>query len=342
MVMHIFANWKKSLGGIGETKRGLYPGLLLLPALFTLIGCTTDRPRSFLDPAGPAAEQIASLWWKMFWVYGLVFVVTMALLILALSARRREGSPLGSRFVFTAGFAIPALILVVMLVITLQVMGHLRPTEEDLRIKVTSHHWWFEVEYPDHGVVDANEIHVPVGSMVRLDLHSAGIVHSFWVPKLGGKRDMLPDYYNELYLQADQPGVYHGTCTEYCAGVHALMGFRLVAHEPQDFARWLDQAAEPPFAPEEPGLQRGREVFMSSGCAGCHTIKGVSRGTMGPDLTLVGARHTLGAGTLENSRGNLSGWIANSQAIKPGNKMPRSYIDPDDLHALVDYLWSLQ
>ncbi len=342
MMITLFGNRKKLIRGIGEKKSGHPPGLLLLPVVFALVGCATDGPRSFLDPAGPAAEQIASLWWKMFWVYGLVFVVTMALLILALSARRREGSPLGNRFVFTAGVAIPALILIVMLVITLQVMGNLRPTGEDLRVKVTSHHWWFEVEYPGHGVLDANEIHVPVGSQVRFDLHSAGIVHSFWVPKLGGKRDMLPDYYNELYLQADKPGVYHGTCTEYCAGVHALMGFRLVAHEPQDFAGWLEDAAEPPPDPAEPGLQRGREVFMSSGCAGCHTIKGVSGGTIGPDLTLIGARHTLGAGTMENSRGNLAGWIANSQAIKPGNKMPRSYIEANDLHALVDYLWSLK
>lgn len=331
-----------------ETRKSELPisgagmGLLLLMIVLPTTGCHVERPHSILDPAGPAAEHIATLWWQMFWVYGLVFVVTLALLILALFSRRREGSPLGFRFVFVAGVAVPAVILMVMLVMTLRVMGHLHPVSEDFHVKVISHHWWFEVQYPGHDIVDANEIHVPAGSMVRFELSAKGMVHSFWVPRLGGKRDMLPDYYNELYLQADEPGVYEGTCTEYCAGVHALMGFRLVAHEPEDFDRWLQAAAQPAPDPTDPHLQRGREAFMRGGCVGCHTIKGVSRGVMGPDLTLVGARHTLGAGTLENSRGNLAGWIANSQAIKPGNMMPMSYLEPEDLHALVDYLWSLQ
>lgn len=321
---------------------GTGPGTLLLVAVLLLTGCNVERPHSILDPAGPAASHITTLWWQMFWVYGLVFVVTLALLVLALYSRRREGSPLGFRFVFTAGVAIPAVILLVMLVITLRVMGHLHSTSEDFHVKVISHHWWFEVQYPGYEVVDANEIHVPAGSMVRFELSAKGMVHGFWIPRLGGKRDMLPDYYNELYLQADEPGLYHGSCTEYCAGVHALMGFRLVAHEPEDFARWLEAAAQPPPDPTNPHLQRGQEAFMRSGCAGCHTIKGVSRGIIGPDLTLVGARHTLGAGTLNNSRGHLAGWIANPQAIKPGNMMPMFHLEPEDLHALVDYLWSLQ
>lgn len=317
-------------------------GVLLLLTTLLLTGCEVERPHSILDPAGPAAGLISDLWWRMFWVYGLVFVITLTLLVLALFARRRESPALGFRFVFVAGIAIPALIMVIMLVDTLRVMGHLHATSEDLHVQVISHHWWFEVQYPEQGVTDANEIHVPVGSMVRFELISDGVMHSFWVPRLGGKRDMLPDYYTELYLQADEPGVYHGTCTEYCAGVHALMGFRLVAHEPEDFARWVEKAAEPPPAPTDPHLQRGREAFMSGGCGACHTIKGVSRGTMGPDLTLIGGRHTLGAGTLDNNRGNLAGWIANPQAIKPGNMMPKSYLEPEDLNALVDYLWSLQ
>lgn len=326
----------------GQWNPGFVPGLLLITLSQLQVACSVERPHSILDPAGPIADHIATLWWQMFWVYGLVFVVTLGLLFLALRSRRRDGSPLGSRFVFMAGVAIPALILVGMLVLTLRVMGNLHATSEDLHVKIISHHWWFEVQYPEHGVIDANEIHVPVGSMVRFELSSSGMIHSFWVPRLGGKRDMLPDYYTELHLQADEPGVYHGTCTEYCAGVHALMGFRLVAHEPEDFARWLEQAAEPPQASVDPHLQRGQEVFMRSSCAGCHTVKGVSPGKLGPDLTMIGARRTLGAGTLENNRGNLAGWIANPQAIKPGNGMPLSYLEPEDLHALVDYLWSLQ
>lgn len=328
--------------GTHQRNPGFFAGLLLMTLSLLQVACSVERPHSILDPAGPAAGHIAILWWQMFWVYGLVFIVTLGLLFLALRSRRRDESPMGFRFVFTAGVAIPALILVGMLVLTLRVMGNLHATTEDLHVKVISHHWWFEVQYPEYGVVDANEIHVPVGSMVRFELSAEGVIHSFWVPRLGGKRDMLPDYYTELYLQADEPGVYHCTCTEYCAGAHALMGFRLVAHEPEDFARWLENAAEPPPAPADPHLQRGQEVFMSSSCAGCHAIKDVSGGIMGPDLTLIGARRTLGAGTLENNRGNLAGWIANSQAIKPGNEMPLSYLESEDLHALVDYLRSLR
>ena len=317
-------------------------GASLLTAGALLAGCAGERPRSILDPVGPAAERIASLWWQMLLVYGSIFAATMTLLILALLMRRRERSPLGFRFVFTAGVVIPVLALASMLVVALKVTGHLQGPSEALRLEVISHHWWFEVNYPDHGVTDANEIHIPTGRQVRFELTSAGVVHSFWVPRLGGKRDLLPEHYTELHLQADQPGVYHGTCTEYCAGTHALMGFRLVAHEPEEFSRWLERAARSRAAPDDPRLTQGQKVFMTSGCAGCHTIRGVARGRIGPDLTLVGARHTLGAGTLENTNGNLAGWIANSQEIKPGNKMPRSFIEPQDLHALVDYLRSLQ
>lgn len=325
-----------------QAYRGGGPGFFLLLTVFLLAGCGTERPHSILDPAGPAAELIAGLWWRMLWVYGLVFIATLVLLILALVVRRRETNVLGFRFVFLTGVAIPTVILIIMLVDTLRVMGQLHAHEEDLRIKVVSHHWWFEVQYPGYDVIDANEIHIPTGKTVRFDLISEGVIHSFWVPRLGGKRDMLPDHFTELHLKANQPGVYQGTCTEYCAGTHALMNFRLVAHEPEDFTRWLEFAAQQPHAPEDAYLQRGREAFMRGGCAACHAVKGVSRGILGPNLTLVGARLTLGAGTIENNKGNLAGWIANSQAIKPGNMMPKIYLEPEDLHALVDYLWSLQ
>jgi cytochrome c oxidase subunit II len=330
---------KKNSGGLGRLAGAL---ILLVAASLLLIGCEPDRPHSILDPAGPAAVHIDTLWWQMFWVYGLIYLIALALLVWALLARRREGSPLGFRFVFLTGVVIPAIILVIMLVITIDVTVKLHSNSEDLRVRVTSHHWWFEVEYPEHSIVDANEINVPAGSMVRFELTSVGMIHSFWVPRLGGKRDMLPDHFTTLYLQADQAGIYHGTCTEYCAGPHALMGFRLVAHEPEDFVAWLERAGQPRPEPAEPQLLRGREVFLAGGCAACHAINGVAQGAVGPDLTLIGSRHTLGAGTIANTKGDLAGWIANPQAIKPRNLMPRSYLEPEELHALVDYLWSLK
>lgn len=314
---------------------------LPLAAALLPSGCGGDRPHSMLDPAGSHAEHIAGLWWQMFGVYGAVFVVTLLLLVLALVARRREQPVLGSRFVFVAGIAVPTLILIVMLAAAIRVTVKLAEGPEDFRVQVISHHWWFEVRYPDHGLVDANEINVPAGSMVRFELTSSGVIHGFWVPRLGGKRDLLPDHPTVLRLQADRPGVYHGTCTEFCGAAHARMAFRLVAHEPANFESWRRGISRLRPEPSDPQLLRGREVFRTGGCAACHTIRGVAQGKVGPDLTLVGARRTLGAGQVPNTPGNMAGWIANPQTIKPRNLMPRSYLPPDDLHAVVAYLRSL-
>ncbi len=324
--------------------------IVYLTALFALMlfsalssSCwAAERPHSILDPGGPNAERIAELWWQMLGVYGAVFLVTLLLMVLALVARRRDRPVLGSRFVFVCGIAIPALILVLMLVHTIRITVQLTEGPGDFRVQVIGRHWWFEVRYPDYGIVDANEIHVPVGSSVRYELSSDGVIHSFWIPRLGGKRDLLPDHPTELLLKAERPGVYHGTCTEYCGGPHALMAFRQVVHTEEDFRDWLRRARQPRTAPSDPWLERGGNVFMEAGCAACHAINGLSEATSGPDLTLVGSRLTLGAGQLPNSIGNLSGWIANPQTLKPRNLMPRFYLPPEDLHSLVDYLWSLQ
>lgn len=305
-------------------------------------GHTYAARESMLYPAGPAAEKIAGLWWEMLIVYGIVFFITMVFVVLALVVRRREHPVLGSRFVFISGIGIPVIILAAMLYSTIQATVEMGKVPADYHIEVTSHHWWFEVRYPENGIVDANEIHIPVGKMVEFKLLSKGVVHSFWVPRLGGKRDMLPDHPTKLYLMADEAGDYRGTCTEYCAGPHALMAFRLIAHEPEDFEQWISRNSKPPAAPTDPQLLQGRRVFEEGGCAACHAISGVSESDTGPDLTRLASRSTLGAGTIANTKGNLSGWIADPQSIKPRNMMPPSYLPPSDLHALVEYLRSLQ
>lgn len=294
-----------------------------------------------LNPAGPAAAQIAAVWWEMLVVYGAVFIITMVFLVLAMASRRKE-SIFGTKFVVVAGIVIPAVILVVMLLSTIHTTVELGRQEADFRVKVTSHHWWFEVDYLDHGIIDANEINIPAGVVVQFILQSHAVVHSFWVPRLGGKRDMLPDHPTELFLKSDIPGNFRGTCTEYCAGPHALMAFRLIAHDPEDFQRWLARSSRTPETPTDPRLVHGRDVFVNEGCSACHAIKGVSDSTTGPDLTLLGSRSTLGAGTIAHTQGGLSGWIANPEVIKPGNLMPRSYLRSEDLHALTDYLRSLK
>jgi cytochrome c oxidase subunit 2 len=313
----------------------------LAPA-FLLSGCTVSLPQSMLNPAGPYAGHISTLTWQMIIVYGIVFVITLLILAAALAARKRDRTVLGSRFVVVAGIAIPTVILVFMLISDIRVSKKIDQKNDTFQVQVIGHGWWFEVRYPDYGIIDANEIHVPAGSVVRYELSAEGVVHSFWIPRLGPKRDQLPDHPNELRLVAGSPGVYYGICTEYCAGQHARMAFRLVAHAPEEFEWWLRQRQEPQPAPSDPWLLFGREVFLNRGCAECHSIQGSAQGEIGPDLTHVGSRRTLGAGQLDNTRGTLLGWISNSQALKPGNRMPRTYLPPEELHALADYLGSLK
>ena len=190
------------------------------------------------------------------------------------------------------------------------------------------------------GVVDANELHIPVGQPVVLELESADVIHSFWVPRLSGKLDMIPGRRNMMRIQADEPGVFGGQCAEYCGGPHALMGLIVVAHEPAEFARFMDARMEREAAPPPQGDARGEELFASAGCAACHRIAGTAAtGLAGPDLTHVGTRQTLGAGILTNNRGTLMGWIGNSQAIKPNNRMPTySMLSGAELQAIASYL----
>ncbi|MFO7963049.1 MAG: c-type cytochrome [Desulfobacterales bacterium] len=318
--------------------------LLLLTALFNRMIRTrpAEASESMLYPAGPAASRIADLWWEMLVVYGSIYIIALGLLAAALVIHRKNGRLPGPRFVFIAGIAIPTVVLVVMLALTVHDTIILGKGSPGLQVNVTSHHWWFEVHYPQYNIVDANEIHIPVGVLTTFELVSDAVVHSFWVPRLGGKRDMLPDHPTSIKLQADEAGNYRGTCTEYCAGPHALMAFRLIAHDPEDFERWVDDRRRPPAAPADPRLVRGERAFIQEGCMACHAIRGLSESSTGPDLTHVGSRKTLGAGTIVNTPGSLAGWIANPQDIKPENLMPKSYLPPEDLHALTAYLWSLK
>src|SRR5690606_34025701 len=193
----------------------------------------------------------------------------------------------------------------------------------EMRVRITGEMWWWRVAYLDPkgrpAMLDANELHIPVGEPVVLELESADVVHSFWVPRLSGKLDMVPGRLNLMRIQADDAGVFGGQCAEYCGGPHALMGFVVVAHPADEFARLMAERRRPQPAP---AAIEGQSLFQSAGCAACHRIAGTpANGLAGPDLTHVGSRRTLGAGILPNNRGTMMGWIGNSQAIKPGNRM---------------------
>ncbi len=324
---------------------GTAGGLIAYAGLLATSGCTGASVQSALHPAGPAAASIAWLWWFMFILGTLVFIGVMLLLVTAIMRRQesRQGPPIGTLpFVLLGGVAIPGVILFVLLILTLDTTVSLRTPDTDLTVEVVGHQWWWEVRYPALDIVDANEIHIPAGRPVRLELRSADVIHSFWVPALHGKMDLNPDHTNVFWIKADQEGVYRGQCAEFCGLQHALMAMEIVVHSSAAFDDWVEQRRRPTVELNV-RQQRGKEIFLSSGCPQCHTAGDTTaEGEVGPDLTHVASRRTLGAGTLRNNRANLTGWLSNPQAIKPGNLMPPTYLSPDDLHALVDYLQSLK
>lgn len=304
-------------------------------------------PPPVLDPAGPFATPLNTLTWGLLAMSALVIVVVVVALAIALFAPRPWRQRLGGeKLIWIAGLGFPVVVLSVLLVWGLSLAHKLseRPQPGDLRVRVTGEMWWWRVAYLDAAgreiFQDANEIHVPVGQTIALELESTDVIHSFWVPRLAGKLDMIPGRRNVLRIQADAPGTYSGQCAEYCGGAHALMAFVVVAHAPEDYARWRARAEQPAL----PQQAAGAAVFDKSGCGACHTIRGTSaNGVAGPDLTHVGSRRTLGAGILPNNAGTMGGWIADSQAIKPGNRMPAyPVLRGQDLRAVSAYLESLK
>jgi cytochrome c oxidase subunit II len=329
----------------------------MIPArmVFPLMDCTSAPAQSMVHPAGPAGAEIARLWWVMLGAFAAVFVLVVALLLYALwrksgTVSSQSPSQLGTAppwgrtgFIVAGGVVLPIVVLTPLFIYSLFASARLQMPKEALTIRVVGHMWWWEVRYPDHGIVTANEIHIPAGKPVRLELGSADVIHSFWAPRLHGKRDMIPGMDTEFWIQADAPGVYRGQCGEYCGTQHANMAFEVVALPPDEFDAWIAsrRSLREPRASAE--WERGRQVFMTAGCKQCHAIRGTDAiGNAGPDLTHLGIRRMIGGALLPNTRGNLAGWIADPQALKPGVKMPRTYLEPADLQALVSYLESLK
>jgi len=309
-----------------------------------------------LHPAGPQASAIYQLWLVMLWSSVVVFLVVIGFAVAALTHGMRRGPepvPVGgekelARHVSTA-VGITVVVLFTLLaesVWTGRQTSSLQ-TSTAVTIALTGHQWWWEVEYEDalpaRRVVTANELHIPTVRPVVLKVTSRDVIHSFWVPNLQGKRDLIPGYTTAIWLAADQPGVFRGRCAEFCGLQHAHMAFDIVAEPEQEFERWLERVRQPARRPENVIAQHGQEVFMTARCAGCHTIRGTAaHGGIAPDLTHLAARGTLGAGTLPNTPAHLGEWVLNPQASKPGNQMPANPLPADDLAALLSYLGSLQ
>ncbi|MGH2740058.1 MAG: cytochrome c oxidase subunit II [Actinomycetota bacterium] len=328
---------------------------LVFAAGVLLAACSDTLPQSSLNPAGERAEQVDSLFRLVFWIAVGVFVLVEGALVYALirfrQRRADDPNPVqvhGNTRLEIIWTIIPALLLLGIAIPTIRTTFDLseHPTGEGVvAVIVTASQWWWEVEYPDLGVVTANEIHVPVGSPVTVELHSKDVIHSFWVPRLAGKQDVVPGRTISLDFVAAAPGVFPGQCAEYCGLSHANMRFIVVAEEPEDFDQWVaDQRAPAVAAPPGTENAEGEELFRSVGCVACHTVAGLegAQGILGPDLTHFGGRTTFAGSTFEINVANLTRWLRNPLAMKPGSRMPSYNLTDDQIEALIAYLMSLE
>jgi cytochrome c oxidase subunit II len=305
--------------------------------------------QSALEPHSRAAREITTLWWWMLLVACVVFAGALGLLGLAWIRRRRAGVPgaegedrpkLDLGLVIVFGFVIPVVVNVTLFVIANVVV--IKQTEAPaaastaITIEVAGRQWFWDVRYPGAHVVTANEIHIPARTRVNLVAVTGDVIHSFWVPQLNRKIDMIPGRRNRILLEADEPGRYRGQCAEFCGLEHARMAMYVVVQEPADFQRWLRDQAQPAASPPP-------RAFEANGCGSCHTIRGTNaNGRVGPDLTHVGSRATLAALTLPNNRAALGEWLTSTQHVKPGNRMPDIGLSQRDVRSLVDYLEGLR
>jgi cytochrome c oxidase subunit 2 len=303
----------------------------------------------------PPAEAIASLGWIVAVIALVILVGVEAAIVYAAWRFRASRAPgpvpqiHGNTRLEVLWTAVPILVLAVVFALMLGTMSEIGASapaggSSVVRIAATGHQWWWEFRYPRDGgdVVNANELHIPIGAAIDLELRSNDVIHSFWVPELGGKVDMIPGRVNVLRLYAARAGVYSGQCAEYCGVEHAWMRITVIADSADGYRRWLDEQAAPRAAPS--GLAaEGERVFLLAVCASCHMIRGTSAAALaGPDLTHVASRNTLGAGVLRNGDATMRAWIADPQSIKPAALMPQVPLSRAELDALAAYLRSLK
>ncbi len=361
---------------VNTRKRGSLrlAGVVLLGLVAVVMSaCYPDHPQSTFDIAGPVARSQLTLFYWIFWAAVFVFVtVGGALIYVAIRFRRRpgDGDPVqthGHTKLEIAWTIAPALILVVVAIPTiLTVFDNANsPDPDGLTVEATAHQWWFEFRYPhptneNEQIVFANELHLPVNKVVNVNLHSEDVIHSFWIPKIAGKVDMVPNNDNNMWIQSEQLGEFYGQCAEFCGESHSKMKFRVIVESQEDFDQWLLAQAAPAVEPVTPLQVKGSELFRSAGCSGCHATSAIMnlapdgsqlKGRRGPNLTHVASRGRLGAGELPQNPESFRLWVSDPGSVKPGNIMAtegKPYVDPDsalseqDVSALVAYLRSLK
>ncbi|HTE85408.1 MAG TPA: cytochrome c oxidase subunit II [Dehalococcoidia bacterium] len=334
---------------------------LLIP-LLVLAACSGSDPQNTLAPQGHIAAVTSGLFWPVFWVAVGVFVLVEGLLVISLIVfRSRRGRQLpvqvhGNSTLEITWTAIPALMLLGVAIPTVATLVHVDTTPANaMEINVIGHQWWWEFDYPQEGIVTADELHIPAGVPVHVSLHSDDVIHSFWVPVLVGKQDVIPNHDGGMWFSAYKPGTYDGQCAQFCGEQHALMQFRVVAQSQDDFNTWLaGQQASAVLSPStRAGLQGDSSIkdpaadaFFNNGCIGCHTINGTNaKGTVGPNLTHFASRASfeeLGSHMMDNNPDNVRRWITDPQGIKPGNDMKIGSLSSADVQALVNMLQGLK
>ena len=319
--------------------------------LSLFIGGCESGPQDALLPAGPVAAMEVDLYNLIFWIAVGVFIIVEAILLYALFRYRRQGGDgipaqvHGNTKLELTWTIIPILILAGVAVPTLSTIASAAtpPTDAGVKVKVVGHQWWWEFDYPDLEVVTADELHIPVGTKIALTEESADVIHSFWVPRLGGKVQVIPNRVNESWIQADAPGEYFGQCFQLCGTSHANMRFRVIAQSKADFDAWVKAQKVVPTTPTSGDAAKGAQVFASGPCVGCHTIEGTAaKAKIGPDLTHFGSRSTLAGAIMENNPKNLAMWLKDPPGVKPGSLMPNYHLTDDQVNALVAYLESLK
>jgi cytochrome c oxidase subunit 2 len=325
-------------------------GTLLVGLL--LAGCgLLDSPATTLVPRSDFGWTSHRIFMQILrWDTAIFLIVQVLLLVAVFRFRERDPKAIpkqvrGSATLEIIWTLIPAVILTFIAFPTVSAVFRTQaaPPKDALRVKVIGHQWWWEFQYPELGIVTASDLHLPAGRPVSLEIGSVDVIHSFWVPGLGGKRDATPGGQTRIVLTADTPGVYYGQCAEFCGASHANMRHFAVVETPEAFQAWVVKQKEPaPTPPDGSPAAAGLEVFRSGTCVGCHTIRGVSGGGIGPDLTHVGSRRTLAGGIVPNTPESLSRWVRHARTMKPGSLMPDQSLTDAQVAALVAYLQSLQ
>lgn len=321
--------------------------------VFFISACIENAPMDSLSPEGPYARTIDDLFWLTFWIAVVIFIIVQGVLIIAvIFFRDKEGMPepkqiQGNHKLELLWTIIPVLILGAIAFPTVRTIFDLaKEPEGALNVEIVGHQWWFEINYPEYDITTANILVIPEGTPVRLEMWSEDVMHNFWVPKLNGKRYLVPGQKTYLNLFADNSGEYWAQCGEYCGLSHSKMRARVISLSSSDFEKWIENEQKNAIKPLEGSLAaKGEEIYLNAGCTQCHVINGIwdiQGDRIAPNLTHVASRHVLGGASFNNNKEDLTAWLANPAAIKPGTFMPNLELTEEEIDALIEYLGSLK